>query len=492
MTGTRSFRTEEIIRSFLRVSLGLFLTLPFLIWIAEIQDWETAALGGVRRPLLNSTMQAGASTFATMAFGFVLFRGLQSFSVNSAYRWIEKILLVPNLIPPLFVGLALLSWTTVIGPFPFGMGAVVVAHVLLNSGLVAISLDRLFKSKAGGMADAAYVMGVRPYTFFVRVAWPVLRGDLMSLALFVFALGFTSFSLPLLLSGDRVVTLEIAIFDAIRTDGQWSKAVTLAALQTLFMFVLAAILPRPLWSRSDSRFAVRYLSWPLAKILVFVPMVVLLLGWSVGSFSGLGSGIEPELLASLMEGIFTSAAIGLACGLLHLILFLLTAYVSPHERLAQFLNGYLAPSAAITGFGLLLIPAQQDLSRLGVLVIALTLISYPLLYRWLVHSVLMELRKQIKVARSLGASWMMILLEVVWPQSAHTLLRASGLAALWASGDFALSGILLGDEVTVPVLINGLIANYRYDTAQLLLFPLLVVGMSLYVFFVGAARHVAR
>lgn len=485
-------KATDSFRSVLRLVLGLFLLSPFLIWIIKISGWEVAVLADAMGPLWNSLAQATLSTFFSFVVGFVFFRSLQGWRESRWYRVGEGALLLPNLVPPLFLAMALLNWSSWLGAFPYGLGAVIFAHVILNSGLVSISLDRLFKAKAGGLAEAAWAMGVSPMSFWRRVGWPILRGDLASLFLFIFALNFTSFSLPLLLSGERVVTLEVAIYDSIRTEGRWDKAVLLAGFQTLFLFAWALLLPRPLWSRSAGRAGLSYMSLTWGRFWIFSPIFILLLGWLVGTWAGLRAGIESSLLGPLMEGLLTSAALGLAVGLLHLVLFLMVAYASPHARMESFLTGYLAPSPAIVGFGLLLLPVETSWGRLGILSVALTMVSFPLLYRWLVHSALSALKRQVSVARSLGAGWGLILFEVVWPQSSGAFLRASGLAALWASGDFALSGILLGDEVTLPTLITSLLGQYRFDTAQLLLFPLLALGLALYLLFVGVRRHVAR
>ncbi len=104
--------------------------------------------------------------------------------------------------------------------------------VLLNCGLVAIALDRLVHSRVGGMAEVCWIMGASPKLFWRQVAWPYLRADLACLYLFVFSLCFTSFSLPLLLSGERATTLEVVIYDLIRVEGRWDKAVLLALFQT--------------------------------------------------------------------------------------------------------------------------------------------------------------------------------------------------------------------------------------------------------------------
>jgi hypothetical protein len=71
-------------------------------------------------------------------------------------------------------------------------------------------------------------------------------------------------------------------------------------------------------------------------------------------------------------------------------------------------------------------------------------------------------------------------------------MRASGLAALWGAGDFAVSGIVAADLHTLPLLMESLMGHYRIEGAELLMFPLLLVGLALYALFTGAARYVTR
>ncbi len=491
MTGIESSDRESRIRPWLSVGIALFLISPFLVWLTaiDVSEWTRMDFLSAVSPLGNSFVQASLSTILTMAVGFALFIAFQSLKSERMKPWAESVLLMPNVIPPLFIALGLLTWTPLFGgAFPFGMGAVVMAHVLLNSGLVALSLDRMIKGRAMGVIEAGRVMGVPPVMFWRAVLWPLLRGDLMSLALFIFSLHFTSFSLPLLLSGERALTLEIAIFDAIRIQGRWDLAVLLALIQSAFIFALAWVLPRPFWPEMGHRPGIADLGFRLPPYLVFLPGLVLVMGWLHGLLVSVVTGWGQLVVPELIESTVTTIAIGLGVGIIHLLIFLWIAYVSPNFRLEKFLHGYLAPSAAITGFAMILIPVDDW--EILKLVFALTLISVPLLYRWMVHSVLVSLEQQVALARTLGAGWMMILLDVVWPQAAPTLLRASGLAALWASGDFALSGIVLNDEITLPLLIEDYLNNYHFEAAQLLLIPLVAVGVGLYGFFRGAIRFV--
>lgn len=492
MPGIKSSPNEERFRSLIRAGLGLFLVLPFLIWIAFIPEWGWPDPAQMLDAVLNSLSQALFSSVATMIVGFFLFRAMQAWRGERQLKWVEYALLLPNLVPPLFVALGLISWTPLLGEFPYGFGAVVFAHVLLNSGLVAVSLDGLVKNKIGGLAVAAWVMGTPARVFWRRVAWPLLRADLAYLFLFIFSLCFTSFALPLLLSGERAVTLEVAIFDSIRMEGRWDKAVILAVLQSSFLFFMAIMLPRPYWQELPARWSLPYLGSGLTKQWVWGPAGILIAGWLFGAVPALEHGYDAALVEPVLQSILTSLALGLMVGVLHIFGFLLMAYVSPNPRLERFMNGYLAPSPAITGFGMLLLPWEGEVVRLVMTAVALTLISLPLLYRWMIHSALTGLAKQANVARTLGASWSVILFEVIWPQAAPKILRASGLGALWASADFAISGILLGPDMTLPLMMDNLLNNYRFETAQLLMLPLVAVGLLLYGAISGAARYVTR
>lgn len=392
--------------------------------------------------------------------------------------------------PPLFLALGLINLVSLACAFPFGLTAVIVAHVLVNAGLVAISLDRMIIAKVGGLAESAWLLGSGRSRFWREIGYPVLQGDLVSLFLFVFGICFTSFSLPLLLGGERAATLEVSIYDAIRAEGRWDKAVLLAGLQVAGLFLLAMLLPQPFFPPRPSRRSLDFLGWSRARWLVFLPAIVILFGWAGGVMQG---WLGPEMREGLMmEALLTTLVISLSTGLSVLLLFLLIAFVSPHLGLQKFLNGYLAPSPVITGFALLLVPVESDGWNLAKTVVALTLMTLPVLYRWMVHSVLAGLESQIAVARTLGASWPQILFEIVWPQSAEVMMKASGLAALWAAGDFALSGILMGVGKSIPLVMADFVSGYRIEDAQILMIPLAVIGLGVYFLFVMAGRYVSR
>lgn len=491
MSGIKSSSSEETLRLALRIFLGVLLLAPYLIWLWRVPEWSFPEGEEWWDAFLTAALQASLSSVLSLLAGWFLFLCLQSWS-GKARGLAELSLLLPNMIPPLFIALGMMNLIVPFVAFPYGLGAVVAAHVFLNGGLVAIGLDRLIHNKLGGMAETAWVLGSGRALFWRKVGWPFLRGDLGCLFLFVFSVCFTSFSLPLLLSGERTVTLEVAIYDFIRMDGRWDKAVLLAAFQSFVLFAAAMLLPHPFWPPRPTRHHLEFLSYPGLRAFVFLPAGLIVCGWLLGLSMGLRAPWDQEVLLQLPEALVTTVAIGLAVGLLHLVMFLLIAFVSPHARLRRFLNGYLCPSAVITGFALLLVPGEGDTLNILKVIVALTLISLPLLYRWIVHSALSAVDGQVTVARTLGASWADILFDVVWPQIGLTVLRACGIAAIWACGDFALTGILAGDVPTLPLVMEGLIGNYRMELAQVLMLPLVAIGLGLYYGFVSVAKYVTR
>lgn len=458
----------------------------------RISEWNWLSLQEWGPAFVASISQAVLSASAAFVLGFVMFCGLQWWTLPRGRVLAEISLLFPNVVPPLFLVMSMIGLAWPLGALPQGIYMVVVAHALMNAGLVAVALDRLVHFKLGGLAETAWVLGASPKLFWHKVGWPYLRSDLSTIYLFVFSLCFTSFSIPLMLSGERPATLEVAIYDILRLQGRWDKAVLLAALQSIILLVLAGLLPQAFWPQKFSRRNLEFLGWKAARVLPFLPGTLIAMGW----MQGLGAALSepaPDLPQGAMgQAIITTALIAFSVGALHLFLFFIVATILPHESLTRFLNGYLAPSPAITGFGLVLVPLEGELVNLIKLVVALTLISFPLLYRWLVHTAIASLHNQVAVARAMGAGWVMIFLDVVWPQAAPQILRACGVAALWAAGDFALSGILLSERQTLPLIMEDLLGSYQIGAAQMILLPLAVVGLLVYAFFRGASRYVAR
>jgi thiamine transport system permease protein len=478
-------------RSLLRITLVLFFVAPILIWLLMVPHWSWPGTDWLR-PLFISLVQAGASAAASLVFGVLMTMGALAITKRRSDRLLEFWLLIPNLIPSLFLILAMLNLSLWIPFFRPSFLAVILAHVLLNSGLVALALLRLVGARLSGFIDLAIVEGARRRMIWLEVILPSLKRELMFLFLFVFSVCLTSFSIPLVLGGMSVSNFEILIYQTLRTNSDWSKVLDYALIQLAMLTFLAVLVPKPQWSIHNCG-----ATWPALGLKRFLPLtlapsLILLIGWGSGIVQSLRHYVYEDLFFDPGMAALTTLIVALGTGFMILILCLWISFVWPHPKLSIFMKSYLAPSSAITGFSFLLLPGQEGNWPLLKMIMALALVTFPLLFRWLGQSALESLEEQIAVARTLGASWSQILFEIIWPQRAATFLRMSGLGALWASGDFALTSIMAEGHRTWAIWIDSLLNSYRLDLASLLTIPLFAIGLICYGFFVGAARYVNR
>ncbi|HEX4923613.1 MAG TPA: ABC transporter permease subunit [Bdellovibrionales bacterium] len=457
----------------LRVLIALFLLLPFLVLIWKLEQVGLPPGREIAAALWFTVQQASLSALLSIAFGALGALGL--LKAGRARKVFESAFLIPNLFPTLFVLLACLK---VFSPFPFGLAGIVLVHVAINTGLAAVAIARLLEDKVGGWAELALVEGANR-RLFLPVAARYLARDLGLLFLFIFSVCFSSLTVPMVAGRFDGLTLEMLIYEKIKISGQWDQALGLAFLQTALIFGFSFLLSADRTLRSPSRRNLALLAsrWGLVIPLVFSAIVVL------SQLEGLAEGLRqaPVLKSELPRAAFGTLAVGGGVGLLSFLLLTLIAVSMPHRRFQKFLIGYVAPSSVLTGFALLLI--ELPLPPQGQMILGITLIQLPLFYRLYVDGTLESIQPQLKVAQTLGAGPWLTFRQIVFPQVAPALAAASGLAAFWACGEFALSSLLAGQNLTLALMVKSLLSSYRLEAATLLLWLLLGFGVSLWIIF---------
>jgi hypothetical protein len=77
------------------------------------------------------------------------------------------------------------------------------------------------------------------------------------------------------------------------------------------------------------------------------------------------------------------------------------------------------------------------------------------------------------------------------PQMWAKFTFLAGIAAFWASGDFALSTIISGRELTLAMNAKTLLGGYRLELASVVVLLSLLIGVFTYFVFVGLG-HVSH
>lgn len=474
------------------LAFALFLASPLILLATHFAEIRLPAGDETFDTLWVTFVQAFASASTSMIFGIAGAAGLawmQDRFDEKAGRSAELFVLVPNLVPVLVLLLAVFKFA----PFARGWTGVVFVHALLNSGLVAVVVHRLLRDEIGPVAELAWIEGASRSLFLLRGALPMIAGELRTVFLSVFALCFASFSIPLMIGGARATTLEVLIWQKVRIAADWPEAIGLAALQAGAVIALSLLLrrsePRSSSSGTSRGRRLPLLGSRLGLALILLPSLLVVSGLFDSLVRGVNQLLTLEpLLRELPRAIAGSMLVGVGTGFLTAMVLFVIAYADPRGRARTILLGYVAPSAALTGFALLIAWRETGTATFAKLIIGLTLVGVPAFYRLRWDAALQALRGQRIIAWSLGASDAQIFREIVWPQTIAPACFIAGLASLWAWGDFAFSSIIAERSITVALLTRGLLDSYRLPAATALVWMVVLGGAMSFAFFMGVGR----
>lgn len=170
----------------------------------------------------------------------------------------EALLLLPLLLPPTVVGLALLigmgpgsaigrGWQALTGgQLVFSFAGILVASVLVNLPLMVQPAQRAFEAVGDDVRDAAASCGLSPLRAFTRVELPLAWPGLATGAVLAFAHTLGEFGVVLMVGGaipGETATLSLAIYDRVQAFDMAGAArlallllgISLVAITLLFL-----------------------------------------------------------------------------------------------------------------------------------------------------------------------------------------------------------------------------------------------------------------
>ncbi|MGE0763972.1 MAG: hypothetical protein AB7N80_11890 [Bdellovibrionales bacterium] len=480
-------------RPLIRWMVVLFLLAP--LWLVAAQTGWPALPPAPQwlAALFTSILQSLLSTLFSLAIGVWGAFGLCLFRRPVWCTAMELLVLLPVWLPTLFVLLGILNFITLWARFPFGLLGVVLVHVWINAGLVAVALARLMRARLGGQIELAWVEGASRWQFLRRCLWPQLRREFFLLGVVVFSFCLTSLAVPLIAGGPQATTLDVYAFQQVQFGQGLKYAVGIAWLELLLLATLGRLAARPSSVRRQVVVNLRFLS-SITGLTVVLSLSLILLGASGWSWPQGWQQYQsiPELHEVFAQTLWGTIAISMGTGLAIAGLSALTLYALPHLGFRRWLLSLSSPSTMLVGLSLFALGPALGMVVWLKLILGLSLICFPALYRWLIDSSAEALQNQIQVARTLGASWGKIWRQITLPQVAPEIGLAAALAALWAAGDFALSGLIASQDLTLAMVIEGLLSSYRLELATWMMGWLMVAGLLVAGAFVGAGYVFGR
>lgn len=432
--------------------------------------------------------QALLSATSSLLLGFVASFGLLGLRETSSKlaHAVTLFILLPSAVPVLIVILSVLN----LFPETRGLLGIVLIHTLINIGLVAVVCESLIRNKVGSYLELAQVEGASFFKILSKVILPLLGRDFVVLFFAVFAFCFASFSVPLLIGGSQATTIEVLIYELIRVDGNWGQALVGSILQTAIVLLFAIFIAQeqPNYSRRETR--LNFLSIKPFIVIALLPSALVVVGLCSGLISGFSQLFNEISFATLGELAINSFLISFGVALLCLAGLVALALIQPQRDLRKFILGFVAPSSVLTGFAILILWRSTGAATLIKIMLGLSFIFIPVLYRLGWDARINSLRGQVLTAESLGASRWLIFKKICWPQMSSVAAQLVALASFWAWGEFALTRILSERTLTLSLLVQSLMSSYRLNSATALVW-LMFIGSAITYFIIWGLIHVS-
>ncbi len=461
---------------------------PFLIFSFRLGSLAWPEFGPLAIVLGWTAFQAGVSTTLSLILAILCSRGLTALSQKKIFFLLEGLILLPAFIPPLLMVLSLTHLVEKFMPFPFGLASLIFAQTLTYTGLCAVPLSRILLKEAKDLSEWAYLQDLSPWFFLKALSGTVLRKDIKSLFVLVFAGSFSSLSLPLLVAGSPLFSLEFFIYEHLKDPENWPKALSLILFQSTLIFLICwKVFSKSAPLRTGQAGQKLYLI--PQPLFVAIPLAGLVLSLAGLFFISDGKAFLKllPLIPLILSSIQNSLILSLGAGGIAFLLLILISLSFQNVKARKFIASYTPPGSAFMGFALLIVPFYGERAILIKWILGLSLLIFPWIYRFRGEQTLDKLSQQVETARFLGASWGLIFQAIIWPQSRSMFFLCAGIVSFWACGDFAYSLIVSNGHLSLSLIVYDFFSSYRLDLAVLLSWLLLFLSFFVFLFWTSLA-----
>lgn len=454
--------------------------------------------------------QAALSTVLSIVPAIFMARALHRHPTFLGRALIVRLLVLPLALPALIAALGLLallgragvaapilSWVLDMRwPGIYGLSGILIAHVFFNMPLAT----RLFLAALDCLPQDNWrlgaQLGLKPLALFRLIEWPAMKAALSGIALIVFLLCATSFTLVLILGGGpQATTIEVAIYQALRFDYEPERAVAFALVQLVFALALALIASR-FALFEPARFAdvsPKQLARPrlLEALFNTAAITIAVLFVALPILAIVQRGLQADLFklitqysvisATLTSLVLAALASAIACVL---AMILLSARMQQITNFAARNGGVLlsvSPIVIGAGWFIALQGFINPLKAAPVLIVLVNaLMALPFILRAIAPSWAASRARHDRLAASLGLKGFTRFYLVERVALRAPILAGFAFAAALSLGDLGVVALFGSDNFqTLPSLLFASLGSYRTDDAAglALLLMLLCLGL---------------
>ncbi len=483
--------------------------------------WSAISDPYYRGVLWFTTYQAFLSALLTMIIGLpgAYIMGNYDFRGKAL---IKSISTVPFILPSIIVVLGFIAMfgrngviNRILSPLGlhfeilYTLPAILLAHAFYNFPVVLRMVGSGWEHISSDLEDSARVLGASKLKVFRKVTLPLLTPHIISSFTLVFAYCFMSFAIVLILGGGRYSTIEVEIYSLSSVMIKPHMASALAFIQMavtgVFLWIYLRLgrsyegMGERRMKRMDFKSAVPIYSYgALIFIIIFAPML------AVVNYSFMQNWNGPYTFRwySLIFSNSAVSVIGISpaqviwnsiffASMTVLITVPTGILAARYGRLSMLWMIPILISSVTLGWAFIAAFLRTPIYGSWVLIVlAHSIISFPLVFRSIWNSYSTMNRDTIDAARTLGASPFMAFLTVELPQIMPGILVGATFAFAISLGEFGATLLLYRPEyTTIPIAIYKILGTRAFGSAAAMSTILMVLATASFLFIERLGRQ---
>ncbi len=203
------------------------LSLRWYAYFFSRREFTDSLLLSLRLGALATCVSVGVGVMAALELARARFRGAEI---------ARSVFMAPLLVPGIMLGIAMLIYLSNLRMNGTFVG-LMFAHVVLQLPFVIRIVSAGLQSIDSAAEDAALSLGASRAWAIVSVTLPMIRGSVFAASIFAFMTSFDEVIVSLFLSGPRITTLPVRIFQYI----EYTTDPSIAAISSIIIFLTGGV-----------------------------------------------------------------------------------------------------------------------------------------------------------------------------------------------------------------------------------------------------------
>ena len=388
----------------------------------------------------------------------------------------------------------------------FGLKAIILGHVLLNAPFATRLFFQNLNTISKNYTDLSKSLSLSFWTNTIKIEWPILKQNLLSIFSMIFVLCFLSFAIAMALgNGPSTSTIEVAIYQLALFELNFNKAVVLSIFQ---IFICIIFLITGFYKQRGSKYFeidTNYFTHPFKdKMIIRCIDFLLIFCMSIFLFSPIIFIINNFIQLIFLENIFyknyfidaliNSFFLCVITGFLVTIIGFVISILLVQKRnnflLQQLLflisTVILIISPVIISLGYFI--ALGELRYIYfVTFIVIIIINTIFLIPFSILIIFTKLKNTYLNFNDIKKTYRlseMNFIKIIYPLVKKNLFYVFSFSAAISFGDFTIISFFKNSNFqTLPSLLYKLITSYRFNEASLVAGFILIFSLFIYLIF---------